>query len=136
MNLVNHEDFEAPLHRLVNRLLQERLHLVHTPVRRGIQLGIVHKTAAINISARLAHATRRSRDTTLPVSALAVQRLSQNPRNRRLPHPPRTGKHVRMVQPLRGQRIGQSLHHVLLPHQLSEVFRAVFAGEDQIRHKL
>jgi hypothetical protein len=25
---------------------------------------------------------------------------------------------------------------VLLPHQLGEVFRAVFAGEDQIRHKL
>jgi hypothetical protein len=25
---------------------------------------------------------------------------------------------------------------VLLPHQLGEVFRTVFAGEDQIRHKL
>ena len=136
VHLVNHEDFEAPLHRFVNRLLQQCLHLVHTTIRRRIQLGIVHKPAAINIPASLANPTRRSGDAALPVSALAVQRLGQNPRNRRLPHPPRAGEHVSMVQPLSRQRIGQSLHHVLLPHQLGEVFRAVFAGENQIRHKL
>jgi hypothetical protein len=58
VHLVDHEDLKAPLHRLVDRLLQQGLHLVHTAVAGGVQLGVIHKTATINIHAGLAHATR------------------------------------------------------------------------------
>ena len=45
VHLVDHEDFEAPLHRLVHRLLQQRLHLVHAAVGRSVKLGVIHKAA-------------------------------------------------------------------------------------------
>ena len=40
---------KRPLHRLVNRLLQQRLHLVHAPVGGGIELGVVDKAAGIDV---------------------------------------------------------------------------------------
>ena len=40
-----------------------------------------------------------------------------------------------MMQALRGERIGQCLHDVLLPHHFGEVFRAIFASEHEVGHK-
>jgi hypothetical protein len=79
VHLVDHEDLEAPLHRLVDRLLQQCLHLVHTPVGRGVKLGVINKPAAINIFSRLADPTRGGGDAALPVNALAIERFCQNP---------------------------------------------------------
>ena len=38
------------------------------------------------------------------------------------------------MQALGGQRIAERLHHMLLPHHFGEVLRAVFAGQDNVRH--
>ena len=97
VHLVDHEDLEAPLHRLVHRLLQQGLHLVHAPVAGGIQFGVVHKAAAVDVGACRAHATRRGGDAALPVWPHAVQRLGQNARHRGFAHPPCAGEQVGMV---------------------------------------
>ena len=39
-----------------------------------------------------------------------------------------------MVQALRGERVGERLHHMVLPHHFGEVAGAVFAGEHEIGH--
>ena len=78
VHLVDHEDLEAPLHRLVSRLLQQRLHFVHTPVGGSVQLGVIDKAPAINIRARWANSTRAGGDPALAVCACAIERLGQN----------------------------------------------------------
>ena len=135
VHFVDHEDLEAPLHRLVHRLLQQGLHLVHAPVRCGVELGVVHKAAGIDIGAGRAHAARRGGDAARAVRPGAVQGLGQNARDRGLAHTARAGEQVGVVQPLRGQRIAQGLHHVFLPHHLGEVARTVLAGQDDIGHE-
>jgi hypothetical protein len=54
-------------------------------------------------------------DSTVTVQALAIQRLGQNARHRGLAHATCAREQIGMVQALLGQRIGQSLNHVLLP---------------------
>jgi hypothetical protein len=56
VHFVDHEDLEAPLHRLVDRLLQQGLHLVHAAVGRGVEFGVVHEAARVDVGAGLAHA--------------------------------------------------------------------------------
>ncbi len=92
VHLINHEDLEAPLHRLVHRLLQQALHLIHASVRGRIQLNVVRKASAINFSTGWAYTTRRSRNSTLAICPCAVQRFGQNTRHRGLSHTTRTGE--------------------------------------------
>ncbi len=136
VDFVDHEDLEAPLDGLVNRLLQQALHFVHAPVGGGIQFGVVHKTAGIDVATSLAHAAGFGRDAALPVQALAVERLGQNARHRGLAHPSGSSEQVSVVQALLGQRIGQSLNHMLLPHHFGERTWAVLAGKDKVRHRV
>ena len=105
MHLVNHEDLKASLHRLVNRLFQQRLHLVNTPVGCRIELGVVHKTTRINFSTGRTHTTRRGGYAALPVSTLAIERFGQNPGHRGLTYAPGTGKKIGVVQALRRERV-------------------------------
>ena len=78
VHFVNHEDLEAPHDRLVNRLLQQLRNFVHAAIRCSVQLGVVDKPPAINISAGHTHAAGRGSDTALPVGTNAVERLGQN----------------------------------------------------------
>ena len=78
VHLIDHEDLEAPLHRLVNRLLQQGLHIVDTPVGRCVQLGVIDKPARVDVRTGLAHAAGRGGDAALPVRTLAIERFSQN----------------------------------------------------------
>ncbi|MDT4845096.1 hypothetical protein FQZ97_790720 [compost metagenome] len=134
VNLVDHEDLEAALHRLVDRLFQQRLHLVHAPVGRGIEFGVVHETAGVDVGAGLAHTAGFGGDATLPVGAQAVERLGQDARDGGLAHAARAGEQVGVVQPLGGQCVGQRPDHVLLPHHFGEIARAVLAGQNDIGH--
>ena len=134
VHLVDHENLEAALHRLVNRLLQQRLHLVHTPVGGCVQLGVVHESAAVDVGAGLAHTTRFGGDAALAIGAQAVERLRQNARHRGFAHAACAGEQVSVVQALGGQCVGQGLNHMALPHHFGEIARAVFAGQDDIRH--
>jgi hypothetical protein len=136
VHLVDHEDLEAALHRLVDRLLQQRLDLVHAAVGGRVQLGVVDEAARIDVGAGLANAARRRRDAALPVRALAVERLGQDARDGGLAHAPRAGEQVGVVQPLLRQRIGQGLHHVLLPDHFREGLGPVFAREHEVGHRV
>ena len=134
VDLVNHEDLEASLHRFVHRLLQQRLDLVHAPVGRSIQLGVVDEAATVDIRTSLANTARCRGNPALPVSTLAIQRLGQNARHRRLAHTARAREQICVMQPLGLQRVGQCSHHMLLPHHLGEIPGAVFAGQYEVRH--
>ena len=134
VHLVDHEHLETPLNRLVYRLFQQGLNLVHTPVGGRIEFGVVHKTPGINVATGIANPAGLGRDATLTVGALAIERLGQNARHRGFAHPPRAREQIGMVQALLGQGIDQGAHHMGLPHHLGEVFGAVFAGEHQVRH--
>ena len=128
VHFVNHEDFKAPLHRLVNGLLKQALHFVYAAVAGCVKLGVVDKAACINFGAGLARATWRSGNAALPVCSSAVERFGENARNGGFAYAARACKQVGVVQPLRSKRVGKRLHHVLLPHHFGEVFRTVFAG--------
>ncbi|MCY1544231.1 hypothetical protein D9M68_800950 [compost metagenome] len=134
MNLVDHENLEAALHRLVDRLLQQGLHLVHAPVGSGIELGVIHETATVDVGAGLTHTTRLGGDATQSVGAQAVERLGEDARDGGLAHAPRAGEQVGVVQPLGGQRVGKRLNHMALAYHFGEIARAVFAGQNDIGH--
>ncbi len=134
VHFVDHEDLEAPLHRLVDGLLQQPLHLVHAAVGGGIQLGVVRKPAAVDVGTGRAHAAGRGSDAALAVRTLAIERLGQDARDRGFAHAARAGEQVGVVQPLLRERVGERLHHVLLPHHLREGLGTVFAGEHKIGH--
>ena len=134
VHLVDHEHLEAALNRFVNRLLQQGLNLIHTPVGGRIEFGVVHKTPGIDVATGIAHAAGLSGDATLTIHALAIERLGQDARDGGFAHPPRAGEQIGMVQTLLCQGIDQRPHHMGLPHHLGEVFGAVFAGEHQVRH--
>ena len=135
VHFVDHEDLEAPLHGLVNGLLQQALNFIDAPVGGGIELGVIDKTPRINGAAHLAHAARLGGDAALPVCAHAIERFGQNARHRGFAHAARAGEEIGMVQPLLRERIRQSLHHMLLAHHLGEALGAVFAGKDEVRHR-
>ena len=98
VHLVDHEDLEAPLHRFVDRLLQQGLHLVDAAVGRRIELGVIHKAPAVDVHAGLAHTAGRGRDAALSIGTHAVERFGQYPRHRGLTHTARAGEQIRMVQ--------------------------------------
>ena len=134
VDLVDHEDLEASDHRLVNRLLEQLGDFVHAPVGSSLELGVVHKTATVDVHAGLANAARRGGDVTLPVRSCAVERLGQNARHRGFAHAAGAGEQISMVQALRAERIAQGLDHMRLPDHLRKVLGTVFAGKDEVRH--
>ena len=79
MHFVDHEDLEAPLHRLVDGLLKQLLHFVDPAVARSIELGVVNKAARIDFCARRADTTRGGGNPALPILANAIERFGQNP---------------------------------------------------------
>ena len=134
VHFVDHEDLEASLHRLVDGLLQQALHLVHPAVGGGVQLGVIGKAAAVDFGTGRTDAAGRCRDAALAIGALAVERLGQNARDRGLAHAARAGEQIGMVQALLRQGIGERLNDMLLPHHFREIAGAVFAGQHKIRH--
>ena len=134
VNLVDHEDLKTALHGLVDRLLEQGLHLIHPAVGGRIEFGVVHKAPGVDVGAGLAHATGLGRDVTMAVSTQTVERFGQDTRDGGLAHTAGAGEQIGVVQALGGQRIGQSLYHVTLPHHFGEVARAVFASQDDVGH--
>ena len=134
VDLVNHEDLEAPLHRFVDRLLQQPLDLIDPAIRGSVKFGVVDKTPGIDIAAGLADATGLGGDATPSVRALAVEGFGQDARHRGLAHASGAGEQIGVVQTLLLQGIAQGLDHVLLPDHFAESTRPVLAGQNKIRH--
>ena len=135
VHLVDHEDLETPLHRLVHSLLEQTLHFIHTAVRGRIQFNVVGKATAINFSTCRANTARRSGNSALAIGTGTVHRFSKNTRYRGLAYTTCAGEQIRMVQTLLRERIAQGLHNVLLPHHFGEVAGTVFTSEHEIRHR-
>ena len=67
-------------------------------------------------------------------AALAVERLREDPRDRGLAHAAGAGEQEGVVDAAAVERVRQRAHHVLLPDQLGEAFRAPLAGENLVAH--
>ena len=130
VHLVDHIHLEAPARGRVNRVFQQLTHLVHLGVGGGIDFDEVDETAAVDLDAGRALAAGRG-----GYSALAVERLGKDARQRGLAHAARTGEQVGMVQALVLQCIGERAHDMLLPHQRRESPRAPFTGENLVAHR-
>ncbi len=77
VHFVDHEDLEAALHRLVDRLLEQRLHLVDAAVGGGVELGVVDEAAAVDVAAGLADAAGRGGDAALAVRPWQLSDLAR-----------------------------------------------------------
>ncbi|VVD92244.1 hypothetical protein PNO31109_01673 [Pandoraea nosoerga] len=129
VHFVDHVDLEARVSRRVDRLFQQRRHLVDAAVGRCVHFDVVDETALVDGAARLAHPARRCRD-----PRLAIERLGQNARQRSLADAARTGKQIGVMQTLLLERVRQRTHDMLLAHQGREAFGAPFAREYLIGH--
>ncbi len=69
-----------------------------------------------------------------PSGADAIQRLGEDPRQRRLADATRPGEQVGVVQPPRVERMRERAHDVVLPDGRGEIARTPLAGEHLIRH--
>ena len=134
VHLVDHEDLEAPLHRFVDGLFEQGLHILHAAVGSRVKFGVVHETPGIDVGAGLTHAARLGGDVAVAIKAQTVERFGQDARDRGLAHTSGAGEQIGVVQALCGQGVGQGLDHVALPHHFGEVARAVFAGQDDVGH--
>ncbi|VVE64644.1 hypothetical protein PPN31119_01642 [Pandoraea pnomenusa] len=129
VHFVDHVDLEAGIRGRVDGLLEQRRHFIDAPVRRRIHFDVIDETALVDRAARLAHTTRLGRD-----PRLAVERLGQNTRERRLADAARARKQIGVMQTLLLERVRQRTHDMLLAHQGREAFGAPFAREYLIGH--
>ena len=129
MHLVDHVHLVAPGDRRIHRRLEQLGHLVDPAIGGRVHFEVVGEASAIDLGAAAAHAAGRIGDT-----GFAVQRLGQDPGDRRLADAARAGEQVRMVKPTGAQRMGKRPNDVVLPDQGREVARTPFAGENLVGH--
>ena len=129
VHFVDHVDLEAPLHRRIHRLVEQRRHVVHAAVRGRVHLDVIGEAVGIDRAARIAHATGFGRD-----AGLAIQGLGQDAADRGLAHAAGAGKQPGVMQPPGGERVRQRTHDVLLTDQRAEGLRPPLACEDLIAH--
>jgi len=129
MHFVDHVDLVAAAGRRIGRLVQQRSHVVDAAVARGVHLDVIDEAPRIDLLTGRADPAGRRGNT-----GFAVQRLGQDARDRGLADPPRTGKEPGVVQAAGGERMRQRAHHMLLPDEGVEAFRAPFARQHQVTH--
>ncbi len=129
VHLVDEIHLVAAARRRVLRVVDQLAHVVDAGVAGGVDLEQVDEAARVDLAARAALAARgRCRP------LLAVQRLGEDARDRRLADAARPGEEERMVQPARIERVRERAHDVLLSDQLGEAARTPFARKGLIRH--
>ncbi len=133
VNFVDDVDFVTSRHRRVAHRVDDLAHIVHAGVRGGVHLDDVDMPAFGNRPARLADPAGLDRRLPLPIRPDAVQGLGDQPRGRGLSHSADTGEQECVSNPAALDGVGESLYHRVLPNQLVERLRAIFAGENAIR---
>ena len=129
VHLVDEVHLVAATRRRVLRVVDQLAHVVDAGVARGVDFEQVDEAARVDLAARAALAARiRGR----PV--LAVQRLGEDARDRRLADAARAGEQERVMQPAGIERVRERAHDVLLADQLGEAARTPFARKGLIRH--
>jgi len=129
VDFVDDVDLVAPRRRRVDGVLEQLRHLVDAAVRRRVELDAVDEAPGVDARARLARAARARLH-----AALAVQRLGQDARDRRLADAARAGEQVRVMQPTRFERVRERAHDVLLADQGVEVPGSPLAGQREMGH--
>ena len=129
VDFVDHVDLEAPLHRRIHRLVEQRRHLLDAAVRGRVHLDVVGEAVGVDRAAGVAHAAGLGGD-----AGLAVERLGEDAADRGLAHAARAGEQPGVMQPPGGERVRQCTHDVLLTDQRAEGFRPPLACEDLIAH--
>ncbi len=122
VRLVDDVDLVAALDRREERPLTQVPRVVHTTVRRSVDLDHIDAagTATRQVGARLAHPARlRNR------ALLTVDRPRQDPRAGGLPAPARPGEQIGVVHPVVAQRVPQRRRDMVLPDHLGERLRAI-----------
>src|SRR5690606_22083009 len=123
-------DLVSAPRRRVLRVVDQLAHVVDAGVARGIDLEQVHEAACVDLGAGTALAARlRGR------SLLAVERLGEDARDRRLADAARAGEQERMMQPPAVERVRERAHDVLLADQFGKATRAPLAREGLVRHR-
>ena len=129
VHFVDHVDLEATTRRRIDRVLEELAHLLDLGVGRGVDFEQVHEAAAVDFLTRGTDATGSGRNT-----LLAVERLGEDARQRRLADATGSGEQIRMMQALLGQRVFERPDHVLLADETGKRFRTPLARQDLITH--
>jgi hypothetical protein len=124
MRLVEDVDLVPALDRLEHDPLADLANVVDSSLRGGVHLDDVQRGSVGDCDARVARLVRRR---CRPLGA--VQRLGENPRERRLSRPARSSKEVGLPNLAGLDRVAERLHDRLLTDDLVEVLRAVFAVE-------
>lgn len=131
MGLVDDVDLVAAARGSEERLLAQLTGVVHTTVRRGVDLDDVDgtRTVASEILAGLALPAGGRRG-----ALLAVQTAGQDARARGLAAASRPAEQVRVIDPVVPQRLLQRVGDMFLPDDLGERLRAITAVQRERRH--
>ena len=130
VHLVDHVDLVATGRGRVNRVVEQLRHFVNAAIRRSIKLEVIDKTALIDFGTGTALTTGRGRH-----AGLAVHRLGQNARDRRLTHTASAGKQIGVMNTTRLECVVESADDMILPHQRIEGAGSPFTCQNLMRHK-
>src|SRR5439155_27198238 len=129
VHFVDDVDLEAAPDRLVRDRLHEVPHLVDLGVRGAVDLEHVEGTSLADLAAVRALVAGLLAD-----PALAVERLREETRRRRLAHPPRPGEEEGVGDAARRDGGLERARHVLLADDLLEPLRSEPAREHLVSH--
>ena len=131
VDFVDDVDLVARRNRAVAHLLDDLADVVDAGMGGGVHLDHVDMAAFHDGFAMLA---RHGEIDLRPVDrvGLVVERAGKNARGGRLADPAHAGQHPGLGDTAGGERVGQRAHHRLLPDQVGEIARAVFARENAI----
>ena len=132
VHFVDDVDLVARRDRLVADAVGELADVVDAGARRCVHLHHIDMPILGDGAAGLALPAGRDRRTALPVGADAIERARQDARRRRLADAAHAGEDEGVRDALRGDGVGERLHHRLLPDQLGEDARPVFAREHPV----
>ena len=124
VRLVEDVDLEAALDRLEDDVVADLADVVDPALAGGVHLDDVQRDAVGDRHAGVAGLVRRRRR-----ALLAVERLGEDSRQRRLPGPARAREEVCLPHLVVGDRVAKRPHDRLLADDLVEVLRPVFAVE-------
>ena len=126
VGLVQDVDAVAAKDGLLVDAIADLADVVDTAVGGRVELENVEGSAVLHGATRLALEARRDRRA---IRVLAVERLAEDLRQRRLAGAARPGKEVRVAHAALLDCVGQRLHDVALADDVREVLRAVLAVE-------
>ncbi len=131
VRLVEDVNLEAIARRAITGGLAQLANLVDATVGGGVNLDDIHRVAGSNLAAGIAHAARLRHRMVL---RLAIQRHGENAGDRRLADTTVSAEDVAVRDPSLLNGVLQGSGDVLLPDDVGEFLRPVFARQDLITH--